>query len=189
MPFLKRRSISKIRYSGGFTLIEIIIAIVTMSIALAVISNIILPAASQSAGQVQQIRASELGQSFMNEIIGKAFDENSDMSGSVYRCNETGQLPCTRFSDFTGANDGELRVNYDDVDDYHNYDEEGDDITNAKGDSLGDLYLGFRVQINVVYDGNYDGVPDNNQLAKLITVTVTTNTRDEIVFSSYKANF
>jgi prepilin-type N-terminal cleavage/methylation domain-containing protein len=66
---------------SGFTLIEIIVGIVVLSISYALLTSLIYPLASQSAAQIHQIRAAELGQSMVNEILGKAFDENSDMSG------------------------------------------------------------------------------------------------------------
>lgn len=173
----------------GFTLVELIIGIVVLSITFSVVFNLIMPASTQGASQVQQIRASELGQSLMNEITGRAFDENSDMAGGYYRCNENNDVgvfqPC---STVLGA-DGESRENFDDVDDYHNLNETGASIKNSLGQSLGELYLGFNVFVTVVYDGNYDGIADTNQQAKLITINVTTPTLDVITFSAYKVNF
>jgi MSHA pilin protein MshD len=175
--------------TNGFTLIEVIIGIVVFAFSLSIITSLILPTSIQSANQVQQIRAAELGQSLMNEIIGKSFDENSDRVGGVTRCNEPSAIvnPCSLVF---GPDADELsRADYDDVDDYNGLIESGSNIKNMQGQTLDRHYQGFTTQVSVVYDGNYDGLSDGNQNAKLITITVTSPAKDSIVFSSYKANF
>ena len=47
--------------SHGFTLIETIIGIVVLSIAFSILTTLIYPLANQSAEQVHQIKAAELG--------------------------------------------------------------------------------------------------------------------------------
>lgn len=174
---------------SGFTLIEVIIGIVVFAFSLSIITSLILPTSTQSANQLQQIRAAELGQSLMNEIIGKSFDENSDRVGGVTRCNEPSVAinPCS--SVFGPDTDENSRADYDDVDDYNGLIESGSNIENIQGQALGRHYQGFTTEVSVVYDGNYDGIQDANQRAKLITITVTSPAKDPIVFSSYKANF
>ncbi|WP_286262982.1 type II secretion system protein [Thalassotalea atypica] len=177
----------------GFTLVEIIIGIVVFALSLSVITSLILPTASQSANQLQQIRAAELAQSLMNEIIGRSFDENSDRVGGQNRCDEDlpsgAANPCTVSGSFGPDADEGSRADFDDVDDYNNWSKSGEFIENAEGVALGNHYQGFSVNVDVVYDGNYDGTADALQVAKLITITVTSPSKDEIVFSSYKANF
>lgn len=184
--FFSSLTLKSPRRGRGFTLIEIIIGIVVLAISLSMITSLILPLSKQSADQVQQIKAAELGQSLMNEILGKAFDEHSDKAGGILRCNETGMLAC---SSTLGAEEAN-REDYDDVDDYLALtDVAGADLLNAKGQTLGDAYYGFNVNVDVFYDGDFDGIADGNQLAKLVTITVTTPTGDDIVFASYKVNF
>ncbi len=184
----------------GFTLIETIVGIVVLSIAFSIFTTLIYPLANQSAEQVHQIKAAELGQSMINEILGKAFDENSDMSGGFYRCgedqNNDGDIKaadgeaCTPTANL-GPEGTESRKFFDDVDDYHN------SLTTIEGslgndDSLAELYIGYQVQVQVINDSNYDGVTDNadnNFTAKLITVTVTTPQDFNFVFSVYRVNF
>ena len=62
----------------GFTLIELIVGIIVLTISLAIVSTLIAPAEEKSADNVLQIKASELGQSLMNDITSRAFDDNSD---------------------------------------------------------------------------------------------------------------
>ncbi len=173
----------------GFTLIELIIGIVVLSISFSIITNLILPLSEKSAEQIHQIRASELGQSMMNEILARAFDENSDMAGGLVRCGEPDATinPC---STTLGADTGETEsVFYDDVDDYINFNFATE--TNTQGEQYSELYIGFNVQIEVCYS-DFDGDcsdDDDVKIAKLITITVTTPQDFDFAFAVYKANF
>jgi len=172
------------KISKGFTLIETIVGIVVLSLSFTVLSTLLYPLANQSAEQVHQIRAAELGQSMINEILGKAFDENSDMSGGFLRCSEVDAPACAEHDAF---DDSENREDYDDVDDYNGLVL----LQNSEGDNL-NLYVGFNLSVSVYYDGNFDGINDGNNanpLAKLITITVTTPQNSDFVFSVYRTNF
>ena len=182
----------------GFTLIETIIGIVVLSISFAILTSLIYPLSEQSAEQVHQVRAAELGQSMINEILAKAFDENSDMSGGLYRCGDDinndgainavdGERAC---SNGGGNEESGDRALFDDVDDYN--DLVIDEIESSLGasDSLDNIYRGFKVNVNVVNDSGYGAAANaNNFSAKLITVTVTTPQGFDFVFSAYRANF
>jgi len=170
----------------GFTLIETIVGIVVLSVAFSIMTTLIYPSIERSASQVHQIKAAELGQSLLNEILGRAFDENSDMIGGMLRCGESG-IDCTA-NNLLG-NEEANRALFDDVDDYH-----GLLISdnNALGNDLEDIYQGYSISVTVQNDSDYDGDndgSDNNYTAKLITVSVTTPIGDSISFSAYKANF
>jgi MSHA pilin protein MshD len=166
----------------GFTLIEIIIGIVALSISLAIVTSLIVPADQQSADQIHQIKAAELGQGLLDEILGRAFDENSDSVGSRWRCNETGRSACTAQTSF-GAEEAN-RSQYDDVDDYHNFSLN----VNSTNANLDGSYNSFAINVAVSYQGVELGLANNN-LAKRITVTVTTPLGTAIAFTGYKANF
>ncbi|MFT5814432.1 MAG: MSHA pilin protein MshD [Psychroserpens sp.] len=171
----------------GFTLIEIIVGIVVLSIAFSIFTTLIYPLANQSARQVHQIKAAELGQSMINEIIAKAFDENSDKSGGIYRCGETSAIACssTLADEESGA-----REQFDDVDDYNNLSIMESSLGDA--DSLAELYIGYQINVKVINDSDYNGyndTNDNNYTAKLITVTVTTPEDFDFVFAVYRVNF
>lgn len=169
---------------GGFTLVEMIAGIVALSLAFSIIFTIVLPASEQSASQVQQIRAAELGQSLINEISGRRYDEQSTNNA---RCGESG-ISCTPILNL--GLDGEIgRANFDDVDDYNGYRA----VEDGSGNAIGSLYSNFSVQVGVAYDGDYDFILNeagNQEFnAKLITVTVTTPSGDNIVFQAYRGNF
>lgn len=194
------------RLSKGFTLIETIVGIVVLSISFSIITNLIYPAVEQSADQLHQIRAAELGQSLLNEITGHAFDENSDHTGGHYRCNEdvdgNGTIePVEQCSTIMGNEEGGSRLLFDDVDDYNGINivnarygvspAPDEFIKNSQNQDLA-LYLGYSLKVMVCNDSDYDGdcaTNADNHTAKLITVTVTTPTGFAIDFSTYKANF
>lgn len=177
---------------SGFTLIEIIIAIVVLSISLSIVSTLIVPAEQKSADQIHQVKAAELAQSLLNDISSRAFDHKSDMTGGRNRCDETGPVACTA-GDKLGPEDGngdrinageDDREDYNDVDDFHEYASNDDALDN----SLGESYSSFKIYVDVQYAGLELGLADN-KLAKRITVTVTTPLGTEIKFATHKANF
>lgn len=183
----------------GFTLIETIVGIVVLSIAFSIFTTLIYPLANQSTEQVHQIKAAELGQSMINEILSKAFDENSEMSGGYYRCgedqNNDGEVKaadgetCTATANL-GPESGETRKTFDDVDDYHGL----NTIAGSLGsdESVASYYVGYKVNVTVINDSDYDGDndgADNNFTAKLIRVTVITPQDFDFVFAVYRANF
>lgn len=195
-PF-RRTSFINYKEQSGFTLIEIIVGIVVLSISFSIFTSLIYPLSNQSAEQVHQIRAAELGQSMINEILGKAFDENSDMSGGLYRCGEDKNKDGVIESDDNetcsttlGNEESNNRELFDDVDDYNGLNVFESSL--GASDSLENAYVGFKINIKVINDSDYDGgndAVDDNYTAKLITVTVTTPQNFDFVFSVYKVNF
>lgn len=186
--FSARKIISK-----GFTLIETIVGIVVLAISFSIITTLIYPLVEQSADQLHQIKASELGQSIINEIQNKAFDEESDKTGGLVRCGENASV-CTANVDL-GCESHERDTNnlcirdlFDDVDDYNGVVL----FENSLSEDTSDLYLGYAVSIEVCNDADYSGNctgSEDNFVAKLIKVTITTPTGFDIVFSTYRANF
>jgi MSHA pilin protein MshD len=150
---------------------------------MSVIIALIVPTEQQSADQIHQIKASELGQSLLEEIIGRAFDQQSDMAGSHWRCNETGRNACTTQANF-GPDAGETsRSLYNDVDDYNGFNQ----LIGATDANLDSGYNSFKINVSVVYDGISLGLANNQ--AKRITVTITTPLKTDISFTGFKANF
>ncbi|MCQ1057133.1 prepilin-type N-terminal cleavage/methylation domain-containing protein [Photobacterium sp. ZSDE20] len=78
------------RQQGGFTLIEGIITIVILGIAMVTLTSFLFPQVERSAAPYYQARAAAIGNAFLNEILSRKFDENTDPFGdSVVRCGET----------------------------------------------------------------------------------------------------
>ena len=170
----------------GFTLIEIIIGIVVIAIVTLVVTAGMGPLFRQSVDPWQQVRAAELGQSLMNEIMARRFDDNN--VGNV-RCGE-GAVSCTNTpTDCDGpgnplpnAEAGETRQTFDDVDDFNCLGINVTGITNILGDSLdATFYQGFNAEIRVTRL-----TPDQ---LKNISVTIITPQAERIVFSSQRGNW
>lgn len=191
LPSTQIKMTSRLK-ANGFTLLEIIVGILVLSIALSIISTLIAPAEEQSADQVLQVKAAELGQSLLNDISSRAFDQNSDMAGGRVRCGELslGALACTTNLGPEDGNGGRpnfgesSRGLFNDVDDFHNYSAK----INANDEDLAQGYDNFIIDVQVVYDGSSLGLA-NNIDAKKITVSITTSLGTTIQFATHKANF
>ncbi|PAJ76089.1 hypothetical protein CJF42_01785 [Pseudoalteromonas sp. NBT06-2] len=189
------------KQNGGFTLIELILGMVVLAIVMTIMTGLLAPQARQSADPVVQIRATELGQALMNEILAKSFDENSDRSPPWQRCGEGGAI-CTETVNFgpecldntktaptcTGSS-LQSRVNYNDVDDYNGLTLSDSDFKNSLNQDVSDYYKGFTATISVVYDGDFNGTADTDIKAKLITVSITASNNETYGFSAYKGNY
>ncbi|PKG63553.1 MULTISPECIES: type II secretion system protein [Pseudoalteromonas] len=176
----------------GFTLIELIIGIVMFAIALSIITALIGPQAKKSAEPIIALRASEFGQSLMNEIQSKSFDEHSDRSAPFRRCGETtlGAEPCTAEGDLGVDNLGaglETRTSYNDVDDYIALSNQP--ITNSLGEVLSQ-YSDFNLVVTVEYDSDFNELTINDGTTfKRITIEVTSPLGEVYGFSAYKGNY
>jgi len=171
---------------NGFSLVELVVGLVLTALALTFVSTIFFSAPERSVEPMLQIRAAELGQSLMDEILSKPYDDTTPLGG----------LPaCTSCSLSLGSEAGETRLTFDDVDDYDTYCNNSAPynlITNSLNQTP-DNFENFRMSICVDYDGNYDGTADTNTNAKLITVDVYPpaigGTRQQIRFRAYRSNF
>jgi MSHA pilin protein MshD len=179
----------RVNKHSGFTLIELVIGIIVFSIALVLFTSLIVPQAIRSVDPIFQVRAAELGQSLINEIASKSFDEKSDRTGGTNFCDAA----CIGSINL-GIDGSETRASFDDVDDYNGLNESGGAIKNTFGESTtltgSNLYEGFTLNVDVIYDANMDGLADTVVgNSKLITVTVTTPNDEDIVFSTYRSNY
>ncbi|MDT8427871.1 MAG: type II secretion system protein [Pseudomonadales bacterium] len=186
----------------GLSMIEMVIAIVILAVALVSISVSISVGLGRNADVMLETRAVALAQSYLDEIFGRRFDENSNPRG-IPPCSTN----CTDELDFGPDLPETERIDFDDVDDYHGLDEglgQTDPLRDAEGlERTG--YENFRVRVAVRYlelvpDGVTPGVEEtlgvnvddlnNNTDAKLITVTVNHASNPQgWAFSVYKANF
>lgn len=188
---------------SGLTLVELVLTIVLLAVALVGITFSVQFGVSRSADTTLQVRAVALAQAYIDEILGKRFDERTRNNG-VPPCRAAAPPPrqCTVEGSF-GPDGGETTRNrYDDVDDYHGLDE-GDGQVNPLQDAEGNTrsgYENFRVQVSVRYLNPGIGEEEetlgvNNELddqydAKLITVTVIHRSFSSgMTFSAYKSNF
>jgi len=200
---------SDAKNQSGITLIELIVTIVVLGVALIAVSGILQGGGSRSSDITLQVRATALAQSYLDEILGKRYDERTRNRGiPPCRVSAPPARQCTAEASFgfnygapveTGENS---RSRLDDVDDYHGMDE-GDGQTLPLQDAQGNTrtgYENFRVRVAVRYINvgaaeEEENLGVNNELndqfdAKLITVTVSF--RGDATgwdFSAYKSNF
>lgn len=168
----------------GFTLIELIVGILLFGIALSIVITLVVNQTQQSISPVLQTRAAALAKSLSDEILGRAFDENSMLDGSLVRCGENGTA-CTAAASLGPE---ESRENYDDVDDYNNlFANSGGNIESALGQSItagsANLYQGFSVDVVVEYDNSLGSI------GKRVTISVTTPGNDVLDFTFFRMNY
>ena len=167
----------------GFTLIELIVAMVALAIVLAALATLVYPTMKRNPEALIQIRAVELGQAYLDEILTKRYDEISQQGG-VRPCSAANPgLP--NCSAVLGPEEGS-RASYDDVDDYNGLNESPprDALDNARS-----TYGNYRVQVAVSYAGTDLPGTGGAEDAKRITVTVSSPLGDDFVFAAYRLNF
>lgn len=197
--------IKKVR---GFTLIEIIIGIVVLSIALTGGLSLLISQVDAYRDPLIKEKSVQIAKRVVHEIQIRAYDEKSDIGGGIFRCSETvGGISlgdCSAEAEY-GTDPGELMLDtLDDVDDFdtaklcpklsgsyscsENYlpvvyffSDAADEATQKK---YNDYYAGFLVKIEVV-PAKISGDTDS---AKKITVTVKQSDGLEIEYSLIKAN-
>ncbi len=202
----------------GFTLIESIIAMVTLSFAMLVLSQFLFPQVEKSAIPYYQARASALGNAVMGEILGRMFDQQSDPS-SQYRCGESAYRVCnlpaafgTTLSEAPTVSSG--TASFTAVDSYllnpdgstpdlgcwgsttlcSPYLSRGDIVELLPGASDSD-YANFAVVIDVFYESytagsGFAGSASATQTEhKRITVTVLTEQYGDYEFVAYRSNY
>lgn len=170
----------------GFSLVEVIITIVIISVALTAAiagwGNI----AKHSSDVMWQTRVSYLGQAYLEEILSRRYDETTPIGGSPI-CN-----PCTAEGSF-GSEGTETRETYDDVDDYHGLNENAVGLFNQLVTSGGiESYRNYQVSVQVSYVGATYFSPAQNALVKQVIVTVTPpgNTgQGAVEFSALRGNY
>lgn len=183
----------------GFTLIEVVSAMVLSALALAALTPFFIDQSSRAVAPMFEIRAAKLGEALMDEILSRPYDENTPLGG-VPACDEVGAPGCST----TLGGDGEAgRNQFNDVDDYNAYCNGTDRF--AIVDSLGNIATGggnqlqdfdrFQMTICVNYDGNADGSLDETgataaeRRAKLISIQIFPPNQQPIEFNAYRYNF
>lgn len=159
----------------GVSLIEMIFVIIILAVALVGIATTIAGGTSRSSDTLVEIQSIALAQAYLDEILGKRFDEGSASSGippcrvdrdgmadladgARRRCSEEPEDVSGSQRSF-GPDGTETRATYDDVDDYDGLIEglgqvsPNDTLKDANGDArVG--YDNYSVSVEVNY---YDG--------------------------------
>lgn len=158
---------------GGATLVELVITIVIISVAIAGVVGAFSLIAGRSADPLNQTRAVQLAQLYMDEIISRKYD-NATPQGGVPRYSGSCNI---------GPEGSETRSSFNDVDDYQGT----SDSPPRSAEATLTGYPGFTVDVSVSCAGGEVGLPSSQ--AKRIDLTVTAPGSQVFVFSAYRANF
>lgn len=187
----------------GFTLIESIVAMVVMGIAMTILFSIFFPRVEDSGRPQYIVRASALGQSVMNTILSRGFDDESDPSGSVVRCDDGANpdlvdVTAPECIGATGPDSEESPDDFDDVDDYIGCWETDSKCTDTETiyplSELvpnADQYPHFKVVVDVVDVNNNGSEPlsESVHTMKKVTLTVSAQGYESIRLVGYKGNY
>jgi MSHA pilin protein MshD len=190
----------------GFSLIETVIFIVVVAVGLAGILRLFVQNTQSSAAPYLRERAVAIAHAYMDEILGKRFDENTPVGGG---CVETGSSSCSSYcaslsdavcvrskcrlqaagncaprANVSGfATEEAARNAYDDLDDYANLNEAPSGIEGAAGG-----YTGFNVRVSVSQPAAvWQGIDPRD--LRLVQVEVTSPATETIRLAAYRVNF
>ncbi len=197
----------------GVTLIEMVIFIVIVGIAVTAVMTVYINVGRTGADPLVRIRSLELGQSILEEILLKAYDNNAPLGGgcvqfsSGSRCSSGPSAAAQSATSF--GSDGEARATFNDVDDYHDLAYCGANVSAADavcsaacqpllddaGNDISANYAGYSVCIQVSFSGTEVnntsplGVSVLANDGKRIDVIVTDHLKSRYLLSAYRLNF
>jgi len=134
-----------LRFNAGFSLIELVMTIIILSF----FSLVLIPlfqSITKGGDPVIRARGVALGQAMMDEIMNKKWDEATPMGGGPLNTTESARGSVSAGD--IGAEAGETRPDYDDVDDYDGLDEA--DTFADQNNALFSL-KGYRRRVTVSY--------------------------------------
>jgi len=178
------------RGDRGFTLVELVVGIVVLAVAMMIMTTMLVSQSQHALEPLYRLRASQLGQGIMQNILTRSYDENSDHNGGFYRCGELWEIDTLNHDCSTGAelglDGGEVasdHQNFNDVDDFITNDfEPAVSYGDVLGDDLSTQYNNYAIKIEVKLD-------TLNSNHKQIAVTIQTPSNEEIRFSALKGNY
>ncbi|MDH5594067.1 MAG: prepilin-type N-terminal cleavage/methylation domain-containing protein [Gammaproteobacteria bacterium] len=164
---------NKIKLNKGFSLVELVISIVIISVALTGVLMIMNRTAVSSADPMIRTQVTAIAQSYLEEIMLR------------------------NYSDPDGSEVGENRSTYDDVDDYHNLANNGCLTATAacpmgscacdqNGNPIEQL-KNYAVQVTVIVDNMNFSVPTSVP-ARRIDITVSHSSGISTSLTSYRAD-
>ncbi len=187
--------------SRGFSLIELIVAIVVLGIGVAGFAQLINSATINSIDPQLRQQANAIARAYLEEIALKPFcdpdfDPDADPTTgcsadcSVSACSTGSPNACGGPNEAAGG-EGTSRAIFDDVCDYTNLpdtlvrDQNGNEITDLNN---------YRVDVTVVDDSgdSLNGLSSDTtgRFVRLdVNVTHTTNTNIDVTLSGYRVNF
>ncbi|WP_417344925.1 type IV pilus modification PilV family protein [Ferrimonas sp.] len=156
----------------GFTLLEMVVGMVVMGIALVMLATLVFPQAERAAQSLYQVRAAQLGQAVMGELMGRQFDRNTPNGGG-----QVTTLNCTKV---TAGNDPTAWAF---VEDYNGYRGSADDLL---GNSS---YERFGLEVDVSCNSAAVGSTNWSGGAKVISITAVAPDGSRFPFQMVRGNF
>lgn len=173
------------RHNTGFSLIELVVGMLVISIAIVMMTSMFFPQADRAVESLHRMRSAELAHSVMNEIWGKRYDQQTNPNGGVPACNSPLGLLCSAALGSQiltlGPDVGEGRDNYNDVDDYNGLNINSFMFNSSQ--TYAAVYINFGLSVEVKY------VDATTQAAKLISVNVTTPSSEVITYQAVRSNY
>jgi len=156
------------RNKKGFTLIETVMVIVLLAIVVPGIMFYFTQGVKDSAYSQRRNISIFLAEAMMEEIRSKRWDETASIN-----------LTCSNASAVLGADVGETRINFDDIDDFNNMN--NPNPIDSQGALMNSYYQGFSqtVQIWYVNAGSLDTQVAGPTCYKRILVTITDTATNE----------
>jgi MSHA pilin protein MshD len=174
----------RIRQSSGargFTLLEVILFIVIVSVGLAGVLTVFSTGVRSSADPMIRKQAILIAEATMNEIMQKSFQNDpadpANTSATLGCTPNTAPITCA-------ANSWANRPNYNDVDDYNGFNQTG--ILQIDGSTAVNGLANYTLQINVA-GAALSGIAAAN--AKRIVVTVTNGGTESVNLTGYRTNY
>jgi MSHA pilin protein MshD len=172
------------------------------AVVLLLITGAFLPMLNKQNQPIYQVRAAELAQAMLQEALARSYDENSDRTGktdagkyqycgSIDPTNSTTESSVGNCSTTLGAESGETYTTFDDVDDFNFYCNSpitGSAFAQLQGLDTS-LYENYSIKVCVENAPELLGLTVRNDVAKKVTVTVTTPAGEAIPFTSYRSNY
>lgn len=181
-----RFSAIKWQAQKAFTLIELVVGMVVISIAFVLLSTMLFPQAERAADTLHRVRSAELAHSILNEVWGKRYDQNTNANGGVPACGakEKPLLGLPKGKDCSvslGPDAGESRNTYNDVDDYSGLTINSPMLNSSE--TYAERYINYGLEVLVAYN-------DSNSLnTKLVTINVTTPNGEVMTFNAIRSNY
>ena len=193
---------ANLRRACGFTLLELVAGIALLAVVLLLITSAFLPMINKQAQPIYQIRAAELAQSMLQEVLSRSYDENTDRSGqtvagkyqycgSIDPANNATESSSGNCSTTLGSESGETYTSFDDIDDFNLYCNApitGSAFAQLQGLDTS-LYENYSIKVCVENAPELLSLTARTDVAKKITVTVTTPAGEAIPFTSYRSNY
>lgn len=174
------------RFQHGVTLVELIIAIVIISVALAGVLSAYNNSVRASADPILTKQSVAIAEALMEEVQQAAytFCDPADANAETATSSAIGPLGCAATPEVLGPESGNGRP-FDNVNDYNGY--SLNPITDVAGAAVPSL-AGYSAAIAVAYTA-LNGITVASQDALQITVTVTAPNGQVFVLDGYRTRY